>query len=629
MLLGMTFWKWIVRCCSFLGLYTASQPKLPTPADVPAEVSCEHATSTINRWLKACEDHPECNSHNFFGAQVRRNEVLGRHAGSSLRQPFGLVVSALGCLSCIHQKVTEFWGGSEEQKSNLAPILPKRMIHLGKRAETAHLVATPPSSTVSYAALSYCWGEDATFMTVKGTLEDFEKDIPMDKLPQTIKDAFCLTRELGLDYIWVDAICIVQKDVSEWEEESQKMGHIYSNAKIVLAATRSGNVHEGMFTKRSTAQLSIDIEAPGSSMRARRNLNHDIIVSCRTKSDYWWDKHIKGTFPLLSRGWGFQEPMLATRIVHFTPTELVWECQRSRKCECHVMESKLYPAMNNLGSALRICLKQANDDRSMRQMWREIVNSYSVRKLTQTDDKLPALSGIAGLLKDCSGDTYYAGLWRRSLPFDLLWRCDQSGQLQVSKRRSPSWSWISVDCAVKWPVCQNPNEDQPLKYIRSTTYFECGTKGIEVSNVAIELDGKDAYGRVRARRMNVKTRLRPVTIRQASGDRWSEIFGTEWEVLACDSEPAPFWPDISKEGLQLDPCRCGKDIPHIFHAMDVMKSSNTTGSWEEALVVRFIDGSEQQYERVGVVANVSPNVRPWTTAKSWFDSFETHEITLV
>jgi hypothetical protein len=63
--------------------------------------------------------------------------------------------------------------------------------------------------------------------------------------------------------------------------------------------------------------------------------------------------------------------------------------------------------------------------------------------------------------------------------------------------------------------------------------------------------------------------------------------------------------------------------------MEVMKSGNTTGSWEEALVVRFIEGSKQQYERVGVVANVSSNARPWTTAKSWFDSFETNEITLV
>ncbi len=76
--------------------------------------------------------------------------------------------------------------------------------------------------------------------------------------------------------------------------------------------------------------------------------------------------------------------------------------------------------MNNLGSVLRMCLKQTNDERSMRQMWREIVNSYSVRKLTRIEDKLPVLSGIAGLLKEFSGDTYCAGLWRRSLPFDLL-----------------------------------------------------------------------------------------------------------------------------------------------------------------------------------------------------------------
>jgi hypothetical protein len=39
----------------------------------------------------------------------------------------------------------------------------------------------------------------------------------------------------------------------------------------------------------------------------------------------------------------------------------------------------------------------------MRQMWREIVNSYSVRKLTQIEDKLPALSGIATLLEERSG----------------------------------------------------------------------------------------------------------------------------------------------------------------------------------------------------------------------------------
>ncbi|KAE9364539.1 HET-domain-containing protein [Stipitochalara longipes BDJ] len=577
---------------------SAGQPKLPPPHDVPADISCKSAASTVNQWLKECEKHPECISHNFFGGRVLQAESPGK-------------------------------GESETERDLFAPILPKRMILLGEKASTARLVDTPSNTRVPYATLSYCWGEDATFMTVKDTLEDFKENIPMGDLPQTIKDAFCLTKGLGLDYLWVDAICIVQKEKEEWEEESQKMGHIYSNAKIVLAATRSGNVHDGMFTKRSATPLSRDIEAPGGLMRARRNLNHEIIISCRTKSDYWWEKYIKTSFPLLSRGWGFQERMLSTRIVHFTPTELVWECQRRRRCECGVMESNLYPVMNNLGSALRMCLKQTNDDRSMRQMWREMVNSYSVRKLTRINDKLPALSGIAGLFKNRSGDTYCAGLWKKSLPFDLLWRCDQSGDLQSKKTRVPSWSWISVDGAVKWPVCQNPDEEQPLKYIRSTTYFECGAQGIEVLDVKCELDGEDAYGRVRAGRMKVETRLRLVTISRVLDNEWSGKFGTEWKVHTDIPAPAPFWPDVNDEGLQVYPCGCQVGGPHHFHIMEVMKSRNTVGSWEEALVVRLVDGSKNYYERVGVAANVSSNVRPWTTESSWFDSPLTTKITLV
>jgi hypothetical protein len=557
-------------------------------------MSCDVAAGIINNWLASCQEHIECNSHNFFTAKAR--EIRDGREGDT-------------------------------ENCNFDPIQPKRMIQLGENAKTARLIRVSTNSTDPYAALSYCWGGNGTFKTKEGTLGKYEEDIPVEKLPQTIKDAFCLTKAIGLHYLWVDAICIIQGNEQEWEEESQKMGHIYSNAKIVLSAMRSGNVNEGMFTQRSATSLSADIEAVGGSMGARRNLNHEIIISCRTKSNYWWEKHINATFPLLSRGWGFQERLLATRVVHFTASELVWECQKSRRCECGVMESNLYPVMNNLGSALRICLKQPNDERSVRQMWREIVNSYSVRKLTQIDDKLPALSGIAGLLKERSGDTYAAGLWRRSLPFDLLWRCDQSGDLQSEKTRSPSWSWISVDGAVKWPVSQDPNEEQPLKYISSTTYFECGAEGIEVCDVECELDGEDRYGRVRAGRIKAKTRMELATIHYVPDEIWNGMYGTDWAVQVKASNLAPFWPDISKEGLQRDPD--GNNVPYGIQVIEVMKSRNIPGSWEEALVVRLKCGSEYEYERVGVAANVSSTSSEWTTVTSWFDSPRSEEITLI
>ncbi|KAH7343024.1 heterokaryon incompatibility protein-domain-containing protein [Rhexocercosporidium sp. MPI-PUGE-AT-0058] len=206
---------------------------------------------------------------------------------------------------------------------------PKRLIWLGPDVEPARLVPFP-NEDVEYAALSYCWGRategEHVFKTDESTKSEFETAIPLAKVPRTLIDAFALAKKLRLEFLWVDALCIVQGSREEWEEESAKMGSIYSSAKIVLSSTQSSNVTDGVFLTRSTMSLAQDIKSPDGSMYARRNMNHEINTSCRTKSNKWWEANINNTFPVLSRGWCFQERMLATRIVHFTPTELVWEC---------------------------------------------------------------------------------------------------------------------------------------------------------------------------------------------------------------------------------------------------------------------------------------------------------------
>lgn len=45
--------------------------------------------------------------------------------------------------------------------------------------------------------------------------------------------------------------------------------------------------------------------------------------------------------------------------------------------------------------------------------------------------------------------------------------------------------------------------------------------------------------------------------------------------------------------------------------------------------MRTVDGPKNEYERVGVAANVSSDVKPWTTTESWFDSSHIDEITLI
>jgi hypothetical protein len=39
--------------------------------------------------------------------------------------------------------------------------------------------------------------------------------IPVEALPKTFRDAIEIARELGIEYLWVDALCIVQDNIQD------------------------------------------------------------------------------------------------------------------------------------------------------------------------------------------------------------------------------------------------------------------------------------------------------------------------------------------------------------------------------------------------------------------------------
>lgn len=65
--------------------------------------------------------------------------------------------------------------------------------------------------------------------------------IPWDKLPSTFQDAITVTRRLGIAYIWIDSLCIVQDDAQDWEREAAKMALIFESAYLTIAATAAPN----------------------------------------------------------------------------------------------------------------------------------------------------------------------------------------------------------------------------------------------------------------------------------------------------------------------------------------------------------------------------------------------------
>jgi len=136
--------------------------------------------------------------------------------------------------------------------------MPTRVIDVGlkKRAQTG----SPPSIRLletgdlqgQYVILSYCWGKSQTVTTTTATLNSRKHNIHFDILPKTLQDAISLTRQLGISYIWIDALCIIQDDKSDWQREAAKMGQYYSKAYLTIAASNAKDTSTGLYSPRTS-----------------------------------------------------------------------------------------------------------------------------------------------------------------------------------------------------------------------------------------------------------------------------------------------------------------------------------------------------------------------------------------
>jgi hypothetical protein len=116
--------------------------------------------------------------------------------------------------------------------------LPSRVldVRLGQENDGISLVETNLELGI-FVTLSHCWGKAKFIQTTKATLEDREKNIPFNHLPQAFQDAVAITRRLGVRYLWINSLCIIQDVLSDWEIESSRMASIFSNSWLNLASS--------------------------------------------------------------------------------------------------------------------------------------------------------------------------------------------------------------------------------------------------------------------------------------------------------------------------------------------------------------------------------------------------------
>jgi len=94
--------------------------------------------------------------------------------------------------------------------------------------------------TIRYTALSHSWGLGGIdFKLTENRLDEFQERIPFSNLPATHQDAVVLARKLGLQYAWIDSLCIIQDSTADCQTETVNMGDVYSNAYLTISTVSS------------------------------------------------------------------------------------------------------------------------------------------------------------------------------------------------------------------------------------------------------------------------------------------------------------------------------------------------------------------------------------------------------
>ncbi|KAF8849325.1 HET-domain-containing protein, partial [Acephala macrosclerotiorum] len=311
--------------------------------------------------------------------------------------------------------------------------LPTRLLFLPddqtvRLAETANL-----AGHVAYATLSHCWGGLDFLKLTTGELESFKNSIPIHLLTRTFQDAIHVTRNLGLQYLWIDSLCIIQDSTQDWETEAGYMASVYGGSRINIAASAAKDGSEGLFL---TPDNFIGVARISSQSLSPLTRVYTVAASSRLYEDAIPNSHLS------SRAWTLQERLLAHRTLHFGSGGLFWEC--ASKVACEYLPD---------GIPKDVQREIARPRQTFQEDWVTILHLYSKSQLTYKSDKLVALAGIARKAQMDSGDEYIAGLWRTGMEELLCWANIGPPRRKGGSYQAPTWSWASVDGAIR---CAKP-----------------------------------------------------------------------------------------------------------------------------------------------------------------------------
>lgn len=426
-----------------------------------------------------------------------------------------------------------------------ASFLPTRLIDIGTGScDIPRLVLSSDvldTMGTKYAALSYCWGDkqDAKtqLKTETATLERRLKGIPCEMMTPAIRDAVELTRAIGLRYIWIDALCIVQDDATDWSYESGQMNRVFHGAFVTFCGLHSTSCHESFLTRARTLKIPFHSTLQPTingyfSIRLQpfvggiydRDMARETYEADLVRSQ--WNR----------RAWTYQEAKLSTRLLLLGSSKIHFRCGTHQWSEGDEKLSRLHESDFLLHDRIAGIKQGEFPVSSLYANWDFLVADYCNRSLTNTEDRLPAISGLAQLVCETLGDHYLAGFWKSGILKGLAWKGTSNSyslqnHLQNIRERNyiaPSWSWAACVGWVKMETCASWQ-----------AISECTLLDAEVKT-----DLHNPFGRVYGGYLRIRGKVAPIpsALREDYPDDWDEWSRT-W-YIALDRDEVDEWNGI-------------------------------------------------------------------------------------
>ena len=303
-------------------------------------------------------------------------------------------------------------------------FMPTRLLDVGCAPSQPVRLVLSVDPEDRYIALSHCWGSSTTLVTTSQTISLFQVGIIPSSLPKTFSDAIKVSQILGVRYLWIDSLCIVQDDPEDWLRESAMMASVYGNADITIIASKASSSEDRFLSPRHETYV----------VKKETNTSGQETEIFLVNRKYYGNSISAASSPhqgsLSKRAWAIQERYLSRRKIIFAEAQMFWECNQMTKSEdthlAVIHSSQNYYELLSSSS------------------WYDIVRSFTNCEITYETDTFPAISGIAKTVARTNGGIYCAGVWMNQLCNSLLWHPRE--MFRKIKRKTyvaPSFSWAA------------------------------------------------------------------------------------------------------------------------------------------------------------------------------------------